>query len=261
MADKKADFIEINGCKTEIWRGGSGPTLLFLHGAGGITSWAPYLDEMAQSYEVVAPSHPGFGGSGNPDWLDSVSDLAFFYLDFINALKLQNIHLVGNSLGGWIASEIAIRSIENIKTLTLVSAAGLNVVGVPMGDIFMWSNEETAKKMFYDQNLATQRIAASQQMTEAQKDIQLKNYFTTGKLSWNPRFHNPDLKKWLHRIKVPTMIIWGENDNIFPLEYGEAFKESIPNSELHIITKCGHLPHQEKTQEFLEAMGTLTSKN
>ncbi len=260
MTNHKAETIRINGCDTEIFRGGSGPTLLFLHGAGGVNGWAPYLDALAQGYNVIAPSHPGFGQSEDPEWLDSVSDMAFFYLDFMEHLELRDVHLVGNSLGGWIASEIAIRSDEKLKTLTLVSAAGINVVGVPMGDIFMWSNEEAARKIFYDQEIANQRIAAGETMNEDQKDIQLKNYFTTGKLSWNPRFHNPDLSKWLHRIKLPTMIIWGENDEIFPPAYGEAYNALIPGSELRIIPQCGHLPHQEKLKEFLDAVNSNTSK-
>ena len=261
MADHKAETLNINGCSIELRRGGSGPPLLFLHGAGGVSTWAPYLDALADHFDVIVPSHPGFGGSDDPDWLDTISDMAYFYLDFIEELGLQDIHLVGNSLGGWIATEIAIRNGERLKTLTLVSAAGINVVGVPMGDIFLWSNEETARKMFFNQDMAEQRIVLAAEMTEEQKDIQLKNYFSTGKLSWNPRFHNPDLIKWLHRIKLPTMLIWGENDKIFPPAYGEAFREGIVGSELRIIPECGHLPHQEKLEEFLAGVKDITSKN
>jgi pimeloyl-ACP methyl ester carboxylesterase len=260
MADHKAETIDINGCATEVRRGGNGETLLFLHGAGGISAWTPYLDALAERYDVIAPSHPGFGNSDNPEWLDNISDMAYFYLDFMEQLDLTDVHLVGNSLGGWIASEVAVRSTDRIKTLTLVSAAGVNVVGVPMGDIFMWSNEEAARKMFFNQEMAEARIAAAADLTEEQKDVQLKNYFTTGKLSWNPRFHNPDLIKWLHRVKVPTMLIWGESDNIFPPVYGEAYKEAITGSELRIIPECGHLPHQEKLDDFLAGVAANTSK-
>ena len=261
MADHKVETININGCSIEVRRGGSGPPLLFLHGAGGVSTWAPYLDALADRFDVIVPSHPGFGGSDDPGWLDTISDMAYFYLDFVEELGLKDIHLVGNSLGGWIAAEIAVRNTDHIKTLTLVSAAGINVVGVPMGDIFLWSNEEAARKMFFNQDMAEQRIALAAEMTDEQKDIQLKNYFSTGKLSWNPRFHNPDLIKWLHRIKVPTMLIWGENDKIFPPAYGEAYKEAIFGSELRIIPECGHLPHQEKLEEFLAGVEVITSKN
>lgn len=256
MADHTAERITVNDCSIEMLRGGSGEQLLFLHGAGGISSWAPYLDALGEKYEVFAPSHPGFGESDNPDWMDSMSDLAYFYLDVMDHLDLQDVHLIGNSLGGWLASEIAVRNANRIKTLTLVAAAGLRVIGVPMGDIFMWNEEERARNTFYDQALAEQRLGAN--LSEEEKDIQLQNFFTTGKLSWNPRFHNPDLIKWLHRIQIPTMIIWGDSDKIFPPAYGEAYKAAIPRSELRIIPECGHLPHQEKLSEFMAAVDAIT---
>ena len=107
MAEHTVEKFTINGCSIELLRGGTGETLLFLHGAGGIKEWSPYLDALAEKYDVLAPSHPGFGASDNPDWLDSMSDLAFFYLDLLEELDLRDVHLVGNSLGGWIASEVA----------------------------------------------------------------------------------------------------------------------------------------------------------
>ena len=256
MADNTAERISVNGCSIELLRGGSGDSLLFLHGAGGIRGWAPYLNALAEKYDVLAPSHPGFGESDNPDWLDNISDLAYFYLDVIDQLDLRDIHLVGNSLGGWLACEIAVRNSSRLKSLTLVSAAGLRVKGVPMGDIFMMNDEERAHSTFHDPALAEQRLGAN--LSEEEKDIALQNFFTTGKLSWNPRFHNPDLIKWLHRITVPTMILWGQNDQIFPPEYGEAYQAAIPGSELRIIPECGHLPHQEKLAEFLDGVDAIT---
>lgn len=256
MAEHKAERISINGCSIEMLSGGGGDTLLFLHGAGGIKGWAPYLDGLADNFHVLAPSHPGFGASDNPDWLDNMSDMAFFYLDLIEELDLRDFHLVGNSLGGWLASEVAVRSAHRLKTLTLVSAAGLRVVGVPMGDLFMWSEEERARNTFYDQSMAEERLAVT--LSDEEKDVQLQNYFTTGKLSWSPRFHNPDLEKWLHRIKVPTMIMWGDSDKVFPPVYGEAYQAAIPGSELRIIPQCGHLPHQEKLPEFLACIDDIT---
>jgi len=257
MAEHKAEKITVNGCSIEMRRGGAGEKLLFLHGAGGIRDWAPYLDALAEKFEVLAPSHPGFGNSDNPDWLDNMSDMAYFYLDLIEQLDLRGFHLVGNSLGGWLASEMAVRNADRIKTLTLVSAAGLRVKGVPMGDIFLWSDEERTRNTFCDQKMAEQRLGVN--LSEEEKDIQLQNYFTTGKLSWSPRFHNPDLEKWLHRIKVPTMILWGDSDRIFPPAYGEAYKAAIPGSQLRIIPQCGHLPHQEKLSDFLAGIDAITN--
>ena len=142
-------------------------------------------------------------------------------------------------------------------TLSRFCSAGLRVIGEPMGDLFMWSKEERAYNLFYDSKLAEQRL--SENLSVEDEDMQLRNFFTTGKLSWNPRFHNPHLDKWLHRIKIPTMIIWGDSDKIFPPAYGEAYKTAIPGSQLLIIPDCGHVPHQEKLAEFLAGIDTFTN--
>lgn len=256
MAGHTAEISTVNGCKVEMRRGGSGETLLFLHGAGGIGGWPPYLEELAKRFSVLAPSHPGFGRSDTPAWLDNMSDMTFFYLDLIEQLDLRGIHLVGNSLGGWLAAEIAVRNADRLKTLTLVSPAGLRVVGVPMGDIFMWSAEERVRNTLYDQKLAEERLAM--EVSEEEAEINLKNHFTTAKLAWSPRFHNPDLDKWLHRVRVPTMILWGDSDRIFPPAHGEAYHAAIPGSQLRIIPQCGHLPHQEKLGDFLSGIDAIT---
>jgi pimeloyl-ACP methyl ester carboxylesterase len=256
MAGQTAETITVNGCAVEMLRGGTGETLLFLHGAGGINGWAPYLQALATRFTLVAPSHPGFGRSDTPPWLDNMSDMAFFYLDLIEQLDLRDIHLAGNSLGGWLAAEIAVRNADRLKTLTLVSPAGLRVVGVPMGDIFMWGAEERVRNTFCDQKLAEQRLATN--VSEEDAEISLRNHFTTAKLAWSPRFHNPDLEKWLHRIRIPTMILWGDSDRIFPPAHGEAYHAAIPGSQLRIIPQCGHLPHQEKMDAFLAGIDAIT---
>ncbi len=258
MADHTSETIEVAGCKVEVLRGGSGPTLLFLHGAGGAMEWAPYMDALAAKYDVIVPSHPGFGRSDTPEWLDNMSDMAYYYLDFMDAMDLSEVHLVGNSLGGWLACEIAVRSSARIKTLTLVSAAGIHVKGVPKGDIFLWDAETRVRNVFHDQNLAEARLAVT--LSEEDSDLALKNHFITAKLAWQPRFFNPDLRKWLHRIQVPTMILWGDSDKVFPLPYGHAYNELIPGSELRIVADCGHLPHQEKPDEFIAAVDAVVGR-
>lgn len=257
MAEHRSEFMEINGCRVEVLRGGQGEPLLFLHGAGGASTWAPYMDRLAETFDVIVPSHPGFGRSDTPDWLDNMQDLAYFYLDFLDTLDLDSVHLAGNSLGGWLAAEIAVRTTERIETLTLVSPGGIHIKGVPKGDIFLWSPEERVHNTFYDQKLAEARLAVEPSSEEA--DIAMKNLFTTAKLAWNPRFYNPDLYKWLHRIDVPTMIVWGDSDKIFPPAYGEAFNEMIPRSQLRIVPQCGHLPQQEKLDDFIAAVADITN--
>ncbi len=231
-------------------RGGDGPPVLFLHGAGGAGAWLPFMERLAENHRVTVPDHPGYGNSGTPDWLDDLTDLAFFYLDFLEAEGLSDVHLVGGSLGGWIAAEMAIRDSSRLASLTLVAAAGIHVDGVPKGDLFLWTPEERIHNLFHDQALAEARLAV--EPTDEEADIGLKNEFTTAKLAWSPRFYNPQLRKWIHRITLPTLIVWGDDDRIFPAEYAAAWHELIPGSKVAVIPDCGHLPHVEKADAFLD---------
>ncbi len=154
-------------------RGGDGPPLLFLHGAGGASDWAQFMDRLAARFEMIVPSHPGFGRPDTPDWLDSMSDLAFFYLDLQDALDPGEIHAVGNSLGGWLACEIAVRDANRFRTLSLVAPAGIEIAGVPKDEILLWKPDERVRNTFFDQALAEQRLAATP--GEEAADIALKN--------------------------------------------------------------------------------------
>ena len=249
MVQSTKDFVAVNGCKVEVMRGGKGSPVMFLHGAGGGGVWLPWMDKLAERHEVIVPSHPGYDKSDTPEWLDNVGDVAFFYLDFLAKLGLKGVDLVGNSMGGWIAAEIAVRDQSRFKTLTLISAAGIHVNGVAKGDLFLWTPEQRVRALFHDQKLADQMLAVPP--TPEMIDTQLKNSFTTAKLAWSPRFYNRDLHKWLHRITVPTLIVWGANDKIFPAPYAKAYGELIPGSRVEVIPNCGHVPPVEKMDVFL----------
>ena len=257
MPGHTSERAKIAGCEIEVLRGGSGPAMVFLHGAGGAHAWAPYMERLAENYSLYVPSHPGFGRSDTPAWLDGMGDLAYFYLEYLESLDAESVHIVGNSLGGWLALELAVRSSAKISSLTLVCAAGIHVAGVPKGDIFLWDADERVRNTYYDQKLAEARLA--QVPTPEDADIALKNHFTTAKLSWNPRFYNPELQKWLHRVRVPTLVLWGDSDRIFPLPYGEEMHRLIPGSKLAVVPQCGHLPHQEKLDEFMAEVTAFTN--
>ena len=245
-------FETIAGCKIRIMRGGSGEPLLFLHGARGASAWLPFMETLSQRFDLIVPEHPGFGGSDTPDWLDNVGDLAYFYLELIDALKLQRINLAGVSLGGWIASEIAVRDDSALKTLTLICAAGIHVKGQPKGDIFMWSREEFIRNIFHEPRFAEAMLAKAP--TDDELFAEMKNRLATAKVGWQPRLYNPDLHKWLHRIKVPTLLVWGDDDKVIPPAYGPAFQKLIPGSRLEIMKDAGHTLQIEKADELAAMM-------
>jgi len=245
-------IVKIGDVGVSLRRAGKGPPLLFLHGADGYSQWLPFFDALAENYELLVPEHPGFGASDDPPLIRSVSDMAMFYLDFLEALKLRDLHIVGHSLGGWIAAEILIRDRSRARSLTLMSSAGIRVEGVPSGDLFIWNREELLRNVFYNQAYAD--IALSLQPTEQQLDTMLKNRFTATKLGWQPRWFNPDLEKWLHRIQLPALILWGDEDKIMPPDYAGLWRERLPDARLVMIEKCGHVPQVEKLSETIRPL-------
>lgn len=243
-------FVEVDRCRTSLLRGGKGEPLLYLHGANGAGVAQPFMKKLAEQFDVLVPEHPGFGLSDEPNWLENIHDLAYFYLDFLRHLGLSGVHVVGSSIGGWLALEMAVRDSSRIGSLVLVAPSGIQVSGLQAGDIFLWTPEQLARNTFFDQALADKTLA--QPLSQEQHDIAAKNRFTTARLAWEPRLHDPFLEKWLHRIDVPTQIVWGESDKILPVAYAEEFKKRMPKAHVTVIQRCGHLPQVEKADEFCE---------
>ena len=181
----------------------------------------------------------------------SVGDLAFFYLDFLDALKLENVHLVGHSLGAWTAAEIAIRDTSRLKSLSLLAPAGVRSAEVPFGDIFLWSPEEHARRSFYDQRIAEERMKL---LPMLDSDVQLQNRAAAARLAWNPRLNNPQLPYWLHRIDVLTLFVWGKEDEICPFACAEPFMRPIPKARLEALDQSGHALHTERPNEVAAAL-------
>jgi len=238
--------LRVREVRIKLHRAGSGPTVLFLHGAGGVPQWLPFFDLLAEDYELLVPEHPGFGGSDDPPWIRSMPDLAMFYLDLVEEAGLDGIHVIGNSLGGWLAAEILIRDRARFKSLVQLAPAGIRVQGVPCGDNFIWGPEEALRNLYYDQSFADRILAVKP--SDEQMDVMLKNRFTVAKFGWQPRWYNPDLEKWLHRIKLPALVIWGGDDKIMPREYAGLWRERLPDARLILLPECGHLPHVEHAE-------------
>ena len=245
-------YVEVDGCRTHLRRGGAGQPLVFLHGASGAPVIQPFMEKLAERFDVLVPEHPGYGLSDEPEWLENIHDMAYFYLDFLESLDLSGVTLVGSSMGGWIAMEMAVRSTARIRSLVLVSPAGIAAPGVQAADIFLMSPEDVVRNLFFDGKLAEARLAAP--VTPESIDIGLKNQHTTARLAWEPRLHDPFLPKWLHRIDVPVKIIWGREDKILPVAFAKELKRLLPKAEIDIFENCGHLPHAEKVDEFVEVV-------
>lgn len=249
----KESFVDVRGAKLFLRRDGAGEPLLFLHGVQGLPGWTETLAKLAERFTVIAPDHPGFGLSETPDWIDDVNDLAFFYLDVLGALANGKVHVVGHSLGGWIAMAMAIRSSAQILSLTLIDAAGISVNGVKRGDMFIGSPADTGKLLFAGEDVAT-RWTALWQASDEMKELYDKNRAAAAKYTWQPRLYDPKLARWLHRIDVPTHIVWGEGDFLIPPAHGEELRRLIPGAILTRIAGVGHLGDIEAPGPLAEAV-------
>ena len=251
MSHGASHFLELDGCRLHLLRGGRGDPLLFLHGASGGGSWLPFMEDLATDFDVLAPEHPGFGQSSDPAWLDTVSDLAYFYLDLLDRLDLGPVHVIGTSLGGWIAAEMAVRNTRRIRSLTLVCAVGVTCGGQPIPDVFRLAPDEHLRRFCHGE---ANQEARRRAMATAEPAIREKNRVTVTRLGYRPRFCNPDLEKWLHRIDRRTLVLWGESDLIVPVVFGEAYRDLIPGAEMTVIPETGHAPYVEEPLRFNEAL-------
>ena len=245
--------VLVNGSAMSYRRRGRGEPLLFLHGSACIAEWPPVLAELAEHYDVIVPDHPGFGHSPSPPWLDNIHDVAYAYLGFMEALKLRNVHVAGHALGGWIACEIAIRCDRDFRSLALIAPMGIRVPGVRKLDTFLMSPEAVIEHSYLDPIPYLPKARPDNGDEEA-VEIYLQDQLTYARLGWQPRLFDPHLDKWLGRIAIPTVLLWGESDRVIPAAYAGAFADLIPGASVAMIPNAGHYPHIEQPAASLERL-------
>lgn len=243
---------DVRGTSIKVMRSGAGEPLLLLRGTDASDTWRPWMDRLAGHFDVIVPEHPGFGGKPLPAWLDRVGDLACFYLDFIDLLGLKRVHLVGTSLGGWIAADIAHRTPRGLSSLTLVGAAGIRLADVDGIDIFLRTEEAAIYDRFHHHGIGEAVVARL--LTPETEDVRIANAIAVARVAWSPRLHDPQLQKWLHRIKVPTLIVWGEEDQVLPKAHAVAFAQGIAGAKVELVPACGHWVAHEKPDALVEAI-------
>jgi pimeloyl-ACP methyl ester carboxylesterase len=238
--------------KTTVDWGGSGPPLVYLHGAAGPNTGAPFLDALAKNFTVYAPATPGFPPATGIEHLDDVQDLALYYHDFLDELGLENPHLVGSSMGGMLAAEITALSPRRIGKLVLVGPAGLWLDAHPIPDFFTFNAETMVEHAFYDSNSELARMMLAQFKDPEIGLVLYQHLSAAAKFLWP--IPDRGLRKRLHRIQQPTLIIWGAGDKLIAPVYGEAFHQAIKGSRLLTLPKSGHLPMLEEPEAFVEAV-------
>ena len=247
-------FVTLGDAKIEVERRGKGKPLLLLYGEEALELEAPFVDELARKYEVIIPSPPGFGKSNRPDWITNIDDIAYLYLDLIEKLDLKKITVVGCSLGGWIALEMATKDDSRFAKLLLVDPYGVKIGGPwdrDIADIWATHPAELAKLKWHDPEKGKRDFPA---MPEDKLAIIARNTESTARFCWEPYLHNPKLKHRLNRVTVPTLFVWGKSDGIVKESYGKAYAKLIKGAKFASLAKAGHLPHIEQPEAFLKAV-------
>jgi len=251
--------IEINGISVETVITGTGPPLLFLHGGDYVAQNRVFLDRLAQRFRVVAPRHPGFGTTPRPAWCRTVHDIAYLYLDLLGRLNLRDTVLVGSSFGGWVALEIAVRSTARLGRLVLIDSLGLKFgrrEERDIADVYALPAEEVLRRSFTDPARFVPDYAA---LDEAELQAIAHDREAAALYGWKPYMHNPALAHWLHRVAVPSLVLWGAEDGIVAPSYGEKLAAALPHARFERIAGAAHYPQIEQPEAVAEQIARFAS--
>jgi pimeloyl-ACP methyl ester carboxylesterase len=258
--ERMETHVDVLGRRIHEIRGGKGRPLLYLHSAMGEAQWAtPHLEQLAERYEVHAPAHPGFLTSEGINEIHDMLDLVYHYLAYLDAKGWRTVNVVGVSLGGWIAAEIAARYPERVSSLVLTSAVGIWVPERPIADLFAVDTrfpERYRDLLFHDtQCPAAQALGVPfNELPDDVLTIALNAFAATAKVGWNPLLHDPRLESLLPRVTARTLCLWGSHDQVVPVAYGEKFARLIPGAQLTVVPECGHMLPFEKPDAFIRAV-------
>jgi pimeloyl-ACP methyl ester carboxylesterase len=248
----REDTITVRHRRIRLLRGGTGPSLLYLHDTF-CTTWRPVHDRLAQHYEVIFPIHPGCAGSEGGEDIDSMDDLLFHYLDVCETLHLDKPVLLGTSLGGWLAAEWAVRYADSLAGVILVDALGLRLPEAPAVDILRLDAAQTRAVVFADPTSEVAHELVPEAPSAEALAAMLQARQTLARFAWQFP-DNPKLSRYLYRVRLRTLIIWGQNDGFVSPAHGQGYQRGIAGATLVVIPACGHLPHVEQPEAFLQAV-------
>lgn len=226
---------------------GTGRPVLVLHGGAGPTSVARFVDTMSATHRVLAPTHPGFGGTPRPDRLTSIAALAETYAHLLERLDLADVLVIGFSMGGWIASELALRAGARLRGVVLVDAVGIEVDGETCADVFALKPNELSALSMHD---PVKYGIDPSTLTPDQKAAMAANFQALA--AYGGTSMDATLRARLAAVKTPALVVWGESDRIVTPAYGRAFAEAFDGARFELIPQCGHLPQVEQPARLLE---------
>jgi len=220
---------------------GDGPPLVFFHGAGTITGFDALLP-LAERFRLIVPFHPGYGLSADDTSVDSIHDYVLHYLDLFDLLELDELTLVGHSMGGLLASWFAIEQTRRVQRLVLVAPLGLRVPEHPTTDLFAIPDEEILTYIAADMSVFEGKVPMPP--TPEFLAERYRESTSTARMFWN-RPYDLKLPRWLHRLTMPTLLLWGELDRLIPVGQAAVWAELIPNAQTKVLPGVGHIPFEE----------------
>ena len=239
---------------------GKGTPLVYLHGAGGIQLGDPLLAKLAETHHVFAPLLPGYGDSEECGEIRDMLDFTLHTADVVEALGLIDPILVGHSMGGMIAAEMAAIAPTTVSRLALICPAGLWLDAHPIPDMFSMLPYEMPQYLFHDVEAGTKLMTAGVALSDPKwlKGFLVMNARQMG-MAGKILFPIPErgLSQRLYRVKAKTMLIWGDSDRLIPPAYAHAFKKAIAGAELVSIAEAGHMVTIEKTNQVAAAISKL----
>ena len=237
-----------DGLTVRIDERGSGRPLLVLHGGGGPQSVSGFAAAVSEHAYVLSPIHPGFAGEPRPEWFNSIDDLALTYLELLERLDLHEVMVVGFSIGGWIASELAVRDTTRLGSIVLVDAVGIQVEGHEIADVFPLTPAELSALSYH--NPAAFRIDPAT-LSPDQVAAMAANFQALAVYGRESGMHDPKLRRRLGRVTIPALVVWGESDGVVDTDYGRAYAQSLPNARFKLIPEAGHVPQIEQPERLL----------
>ncbi len=263
LAEEGNLSLEVRGIgkvDAEVIVGGSGAPILVLHGFHNLPAQSPFLNKLTAYGKVYAPSLPGFGHTVRPDDFDTIYDLFHFCLDFIDSLPDQPLTLVGLSFGGWLALELATKNLPQLDRLVLVDALGVKLSDretPDIADIFNLHPDEVRARSWFDQEAGGLDFDS---MSDDEIVVYARNRESLCLYGWHPYMYTPQLANWLHRISVPTLVLWGEKDGIVDIDYGQSLAAKIPDSRFEIIAEAGHHAEVEQAEALARKMSAFLAQ-
>ncbi len=253
-----SETMEVDGVKLGVRQHGDGAPVVILYGDQLDKPTPPFDDAMAKHFRAVVPSLPGVNQSELPSWIDTMEDLAFLGLDFLEGLDVGPVDVIGHGFGGWVAAEMAVRAHQQIRRLALIDSVGIKVSAPTVRDVqdvYVYTVQEVAELAWHDPAGAKALRWPGMEGVEGEELLTLlRNRQSVLKFGWRPFMYNPKLMRRLARVRVPAHVFWGESDRVVTPDYGRTLQQAIPGAGFTAIPGAGHYPHWEQPEALAQAV-------